>query len=70
MEKSKSFESFGEVNIPNISNNELTAIYKTREWNQLNNYWNINMYITYPNSNETIEMPSVTLTLNKNKFNG
>ena len=57
-------ESFGYIDIPVLSDTELTAAYKAKDWADLTKEWKISMYLTHPGTGESIEAPSVTLSNN------
>lgn len=63
MEVRRAFEPFGQVDIPPLSDSELTASYNAVEWIRVRQFWNITMYQTVPSSGEPVEMSSAVLTL-------
>ena len=63
MEVRKTFEPFGQANIPPLSDSELTASYNAAEWIRVGQFWNITMYQTIPSSGEPVEMSTAVLTL-------
>lgn len=60
----ENIESFGYIDIPVLSDTELTAVYKAKDWADLSKTWKISMYLTHPGTGESIEAPSVTLPAN------
>ena len=64
MEDLRDMEPFGCLRIPVLCDRELTATYKATSWAKLNKTWGISMYLTFPETQEPVEMPTVTLLLN------
>jgi hypothetical protein len=56
----KPVEPFGQVHIPPLSSDKLTATYTAIDWHIVRQSWKIKMYWTFPGTNEPVEMPSVT----------
>ncbi len=63
METLRDIEPFGYLHIPVLSDSELTATYETTSWAKLSRTWKITMYLTFPETQEPVEMPAVTLPL-------
>jgi hypothetical protein len=64
MDRSVNVKSFGYFNIPELSDNELTAKYTVTSWADLNKTWKISMYLTSPDTKSPLEMPTADLFLN------
>jgi len=60
MDLLKPIAPFGQVHIPSLSSNELTASYTSSDWTSLGQSWRITMYCAFPESGLPVEMPSVT----------
>jgi len=61
MQKYKEFKSFGEVEIPPITDDNLTGNYINSPWEELTKYWTISMFLTNPLSEEPVEKMSENL---------
>ena len=62
MQVQKTFEPFGQADIPPRSDSD-TASYNAAEWIRVGQFWNITMYQTHPSSGEPVEMSSAVLTV-------
>lgn len=63
MKSLKHIEPFGYIQIPKLSDQELTATYEAAKWVELAKPWKISMYLTNPETKEPLEMASVTLSI-------
>ena len=64
----KEFVPFGKINIPPLSDEDLTSHYENISWHELNKYWKISMYITIPNSDEPIDKPGRNIIYIEREF--
>lgn len=46
------------LNIPDLSEKDLTTSYNAPSWETLNNTWVISMYLTYPDSDVPVDRPT------------
>lgn len=49
------------LNIPGLSERDLTSSYNAPSWETLNNTWAISMYLTYPDSKVPVDRPTDTI---------
>lgn len=68
MPKSKKYVPFGKIDIPPLTDEDLTSHYENISWSQLSEYWKISMYLTIPNSEEPIDKPGKNIIYIEKRF--
>lgn len=46
-----------------MQHEELTENYSTKDWDRLSESWELMTYLTYPDTEEPVEMSSLTISL-------
>lgn len=66
MESMKNMVPFGRLHIP-PPDEDLTATYTATSFAELTKAWRIKAYMTYPGTDEPMDLPSVTFTVSSRR---